>query len=87
MPPLVAIRGGSEAILSGNALKGGGVAGVLVEGQAILHGNEIKGANEKFGQGIWLWKGSRAMIQGNRIDGFKQSVTVSEGAPLIKDER
>ncbi|MGB0144088.1 MAG: right-handed parallel beta-helix repeat-containing protein [Akkermansiaceae bacterium] len=87
MPPLVAIRGGSEAILSGNALKGGGVAGVLVEGQAILHGNEIKGANEKFGQGIWLWKGSQAMIQGNRIDGFKQSVTVSEGASLIKDER
>jgi hypothetical protein len=87
MPPLIAIRGGSEAILNLNKINGGGVAGVLVEGHAILSGNEIKGANEKFGQGIWLWKGSKAMVRDNQIGGFKKPITVSEGASLIEDGR
>lgn len=87
MPPLVAIRGGSEAIFVRNTLNGGGVAGVLLEGQALFSGNTIKGANEKFGQGIWLWKGSKAMAQANQIDGFKRPITVSEGASLIGEDR
>jgi nitrous oxidase accessory protein NosD len=80
MPPLVAIRGGSRAIFSNNKLDGGGVAGILIEGSAILTGNTIVGHNEKFGQGIWLWKGSRALGEENKIEGFKNTVSVSEGA-------
>jgi nitrous oxidase accessory protein NosD len=87
MPPLVAIRGGSEAIVARNTLNGGGVAGLLLEGQAILVGNEIKGTNDKFGQGLWLWKGSKAMAQDNRIKGFKQPIKVSDGASLIEGDR
>lgn len=80
MPPLVAIRGGAQAILHGNTLDGGGVAGVLVEGSAILSGNRIAGHNEKFGQGIWLWKGSRGIGSGNTSEGFKNKISVAPEA-------
>ncbi len=87
MPPLVAIRGGSEAIVARNTLNGGGVAGLLLEGQAIFVGNKIKGANDKFGQGLWLWKGSKAVGQANQIEGFQQPIKVSDGASLIEGDR
>jgi parallel beta-helix repeat protein len=82
MPPLVAIRGGSEATLVNNQLNGGGVAGVLVEGNALLWGNTIRGQNEKFGQGVWLWKGSHVLESDNEIGGYKQRTAVQEGATL-----
>ena len=80
MPPLIAVRGKSQAVLVDNALDGGGVAGVIVEGSAILSGNSISGQNENFGQGLWLWKGARAFGDANTISGFKATVTLAEGA-------
>lgn len=77
IPPLVAIRGGSHAILHRNRLEGGGVAGILVEGGAILSGNRIAGRNDKFGQGVWLWKGSKVLAEDNTSEGFKNKVSLA----------
>jgi parallel beta-helix repeat protein len=79
-PPLVAIKGGSEAILTGNELNGGGVAGVLVEGRAIFTDNTLNGQAGKSTHGIWLWKGGAAFGSGNSVQGYKTPVTVAEGA-------
>lgn len=87
MPPLVTVRGGSEAVLVGNKLHGGGVAGVLVEGRAILADNEIKGRNDQSGQGIWVWKGGAVIAGKNVVSGFKASNTVAEGAEWTEGKR
>jgi Right handed beta helix region len=87
MPPLIAVRGGSEAVLLRNKLDGGGVAGVLVEGRAILSDNEIKGRNEKFGQGIWVWKGGSVLAERNAVTGFKAASTVAEGGEWVEGRR
>lgn len=79
-PPLVAVKGGSEAVLVGNKLHGGGVAGVLVEGRAILADNDIKGRDDRSGQGIWVWKGGVVLARKNAVSGFKTNTTVAEGA-------
>lgn len=86
MPPLIAIRGGSQAVLHRNKLDGGGIASVLLEGTAILSENTITGRNAKFGQGVWLWKGSRALAHGNTVGGFKTAVSVSEGASWLGEK-
>ena len=80
MPPLVAVKGGSSAVMVDNELHGGGVAGILVDGKAVLVHNKITGRNEKFGHSVWLWKDSEAVGAGNEMTGFKAKVTVSEGA-------
>lgn len=86
MPPLVAIRGGSEAVMIGNTLRGGGVAGVLLEGRAILSDNVIAGSDPGRGNGIWLWNGSAALASGNVISGFKTEVQQAEDARWQKLE-
>jgi parallel beta-helix repeat protein len=83
MPPLVAVKGGSDAILARNRLSGGGVAGVLVDGRVILSKNQITGPENSGGQGIWVWKGGTAILDDNTIEGFKKPVSVSEGGTLV----
>lgn len=88
MPPLVAIKGGSSAVLAGNVLTGGGVAGVLVEGRAVIGGNRIA-ADEAApsSNGIWIWKDSEAVLGGNQIDGFRNAVSTADGAAVIGDHQ
>ena len=80
VPPLVAIKGGSEVIMTGNKLTGGGVAGILVEGRAVLVENNIGAAGGKPMNGIWLWKGSDVFGVGNVVQGFKNPLTVAPEA-------
>jgi parallel beta-helix repeat protein len=84
-PPLVAVRGGSEAILAGNKLTGGGVAGVLVEGRAILTDNTLEGQAGSSNNGIWLWKGSAAFGSENDVQGYKAPLTIADGAEWTGD--
>ena len=80
VPPLVAIKGGSAAIMTGNKLRGGGVAGILLEGRGVIEGNRIEGGGEKATNGIWLWKGSEAFGVENVVHGFQHPLTVTPGA-------
>ncbi len=84
-PPLVAVKGGSEAILTGNRLAGGGVAGVLVEGRAIFSGNTLEGESGRSNHGIWLWQGSAAIGSDNTVKGYKAPLTVAGGAAWSGD--
>lgn len=86
MPPLVAIKGGSEAIFHGNQLTGGGVAAVLVEGRAVFVGNAFQGMTGKSGNGIWLWKGSSAFGAENTFEGFKSPLTVADDARWLGEK-
>ncbi len=54
-PPLVALRGGAKAVVSDNLIRGGGVAGILVQGTAHILGNRFEGRGpEKQGSAIWV---------------------------------
>jgi hypothetical protein len=79
VPPLVAVKGGSTALLAANDLTGGGVAGVLVEGRAALLENRFVGRGPAQGQGsaIWVWKGSAATVADNLFAGFRNAVNAS----------
>ncbi len=84
MPPLVAVKGGASAVLSENQIRGGGVAGVLVEGRALLTGNRFRG-NPNQGTAVWVWGGSQALIQGNVFDGYRQAVNASGAKVSISE--
>ncbi|MCB1095014.1 MAG: right-handed parallel beta-helix repeat-containing protein [Verrucomicrobiae bacterium] len=72
MPPIVAILGGSEAVLVGNTITGGGVAGILLEGQLDAIGNLIEGQNG--GAGILVRESSKVTLTENNISGYRISV-------------
>ena len=72
MPPIVAILDGSQAVAIDNQIKGGGVAGVLLQGNLIAARNRLEGQNG--GIGISVGKGSHATLKNNDIAGYKHSV-------------
>lgn len=80
-PPLVAVRDGSTATLRANRLTGGGVATVLVQGQATLLGNTFTGAGK--GQGVWVREGSSATIADNVFTGYRTAVQATGAAVVI----
>ena len=70
MPPLVAIRGQSNALMTDNEIRGGGVAGILVQGRAKLDGNRFFGRGPGQGAAIWISEGSHVDVADNRIRGL-----------------
>lgn len=79
-PPLVAVLEGAEAVLLGNTLSGGGVAAVLVEGEATLLENTVTG--EPGGFGILARKRGHAMVRGNRIANYRSETGRQDDAIL-----
>ena len=54
-PPIVALRGGSHAVVTDNVIHEGGVAGLLVSGTAHISGNRFLGRGpDKQGSAIWV---------------------------------
>ncbi len=76
MPPLIAVREGSAALIVGNQLKGGGVAGILVDGTARIRGNRMEGGG-KSGSAIWGWGKADLTVIGNQVDGYRNLVNSS----------
>lgn len=70
MPPLLAIKEGSSAIVTGNHLQGGGVAGILVQGTAHIADCDFQGAGPKQGSAVWVWDGSTVSVSGNEFNGY-----------------
>lgn len=78
MPPLVAVKDQSKAILKENTFVGGGVAALLIQGEATVAENRFEGQGEKQGNAIWLWEGTRAVIHKNKISHYRAGVQGSK---------
>lgn len=76
MPPLVAVREDSSALIVGNTLKGGGVAGILVDGTARIRGNQMLGGG-KAGSAVWGWGKADLTVIGNQVDGYRNLLNSS----------
>jgi parallel beta-helix repeat protein len=70
MPPLAAAFAGAKLALVNNRLIGGGVATLLVEGDAVLAGNQLSGDGERPGHAIWARPGTKLRLIGNRFEGY-----------------
>lgn len=84
-PPLVAVKGGATALLSNNSIRGGGVAGVLVEGNATLINNRFEGKGPGQGSAIWVWKGSTATVSLNKFDGYRNAVNATGSRVMVSE--
>lgn len=74
MPPMIAVREGSQALIAGNSIKGGGVAGILVDGTARIRGNHMLGGG-KSGSAVWGAAKADLTIIGNQVDGYRNLVS------------
>lgn len=73
MPPIVAILGGAKAVLIENTIKGGGVGAIMLDGQLNAIGNTLEGQNG--GNGIVIRENGSAVLSGNRISGYRKTVS------------
>ena len=82
IPPMVAIRDDSSALLVDNTITGGGVAGVLVQGTATILDNHFKGNGPRGGPGppnygAWIQDGSTVTFCGNRTERWRHALFAS----------
>jgi len=76
-PPLLAVKGGSVGIVSHNSIRGGGVAGVLVQGDVQVVGNRFHGKGPGQGSAVWVWKNSAVSVVNNHVNGYRNAVNSS----------
>lgn len=77
-PPLVAVKDDSMAVLQDNTFLGGGVAALLIQGEATVSRNQFFGEGDGQGQAIWLWEGSRALVESNQIVDYRSALQASK---------
>lgn len=86
VPPLIAVLEGSRAVVTGNAIRGGGVAAILVKGKAEIRGNHFIGngpaAKPPANQAVWAQAGSEVICTGNRIEAWKQAISAAKDAKV-----
>ena len=91
VPPMIAVLDGSRAVIIGNTIWGGGVAGILVKGTAEIRDNHLIGngpeAKPPANNAIWAHAGSEVVMGANRIEGWKQTLTVAKGAAVITKDQ
>lgn len=87
MPPLVAVKDGSSATVSKNRFTGGGVAGLLIQGDVTAVDNQFAANNPQQGNAIWIWEGSTANIAKNQFDGYRAAVNATKSVVAISDNR
>jgi len=88
MPPMIVIRAKSSAVVADNVVRGGGVAGVMVEGAAQITGNHFYGNGPRGGLGppnfaAWVQGGSTVSFCDNRCDGWRHALFAS-GARRVR---
>ncbi len=86
MPPLIAIRGGAKAVMIGNTIQGGGVAGVLVQGEVTLFHNTFDARKHgRLNRAVWGWKGSTIRMTANTTHNYKQAINAAGCAVSVID--
>ncbi|MDC0279056.1 right-handed parallel beta-helix repeat-containing protein, partial [bacterium] len=83
MPPIIAIKGGSSATILNNTIKGGGVAGVLLQGSATILDNQFLGNGPRKGPGppnyaTWVQEGSQVVFSDNTVDRWRHALAASK---------
>ena len=91
-PPMVALRGGAHAVVSDNLIRGGGVAGVLLQGTARISGNQFEGRGpDKQGSAIWVPFGgsfkfkSTVVASNNRCSGYRDLINAANCNAAVHD--
>jgi hypothetical protein len=84
MPPMIAVREGSQALIAGNNIKGGGVAGIIVDGAARIRGNRFEGTG-KNGSAVWGWGKADLTLIGNQVDGYRNLVNSTGNKITVVD--
>jgi len=85
-PPMIAVLEKSSALIAGNTIRGGGVAGVLVKGRAEIRNNHFVGGGPKANNAIWAHAGAEVAFSGNRIEGWKHEIAAAEDATVIPED-
>lgn len=83
-PPLIAVLEGCQAVITGNTLRGGGVAGILVKGKADIRANRLIATNPKAGNAIWAHAGAEITLGANEIEGWKQELSAAKDAKVTR---
>lgn len=83
-PPIIALRGGANAVVSDNLIRGGGVAGILVQGTTHISNNRFEGKGpDKQGSAIWVPFGgsfnvkSTVVVSKNKCDGYRNLINAN----------
>lgn len=81
MPPMVAVREDSTAVFRDNTVRGGGVAGVMVQGSASISGNRFEGNGPRKGGppnfAVWVHGGSTVTFTDNQTDRWRHALFAS----------
>jgi hypothetical protein len=87
VPPIIAIKDQSNAVLNDNEIVGGGVAAVLVQGSVRLFNNRMIGRGHsqenKQGTAVWVWEGSDTTITSNTFRGYLTAVKATGSQVFI----
>lgn len=86
VPPIVAVKDQSTAVIANNRISGGGVAALLVQGKATIQGNSFTSRQPKQGSAIWVWAQSTAALSGNTVDGYSTAVKSDPQAQVIESK-
>ncbi|MGB0579380.1 MAG: right-handed parallel beta-helix repeat-containing protein [Limisphaerales bacterium] len=78
MPPLMMIFGGSDVTFTGNTFRGGGVAGIRVQGSVKAAGNRFEGTNMRRvgppNYAIWALPGADIQFADNTVSGWRHAI-------------
>jgi hypothetical protein len=85
VPPIIAVKDASTALIQGNSIAGGGVAAVLVDGNATIRKNQFVGQGEQQGHAVWVWKGSQVTIDANSFRNYRAAVNASGSTLVVSD--
>lgn len=83
MPPIIAVKDSSMATICGNRITGGGVAAVLVQGNATVSYNKFTGAGPGQGNAVWVWEGSIVSVSDNSFDGYRAAVNATKSTLVV----
>jgi nitrous oxidase accessory protein NosD len=92
MPPMIAVRENSTAVIRENIIRGGGVAGVMVQGTATISSNKFEGNGPRGGgppnYAVWVQEGSEVVIADNTSDRWRHAVFANSAKKIsITDNR
>lgn len=82
MPPIIVVLAGCQAVVSGNTVRGGGVAGLLVAGKAEVTDNRFVRIGKPGGKGVWAHASAELSHAGNKFEGWAQGVSPMKGAKV-----
>ena len=90
MPPMIAVLDGSSAVIRENILNGGGVAGVLLNGEATVAGNTFNGSGPREtpvppNYAVWVQEGSRVTFTDNQVDGWRHGLLARKAERVRAD--